>query len=213
MNPDTYIHNNLGNIWFDKNVCRGDKITIYEFDDEEQLSMIEFINMISRDYHLNATEVLLRYLPEIESRKKETYTYIRADKSHGDRWAVLMAEDGEERQINLSESYMTFYSINSMELAGATAAATAAASDSSEDDLATWDLKPGMKRCDRLLTWRTDAPCGSPIKETKEACRRCASLKRTHEQSKCSFCLSRDVPAGSKLGACCSSCNEIHRGL
>lgn len=113
MNPETYIHNDLGNIWVDKNVKRGDKITIYEFDDEEQMDKIDFIRMVSKDYNLNVNEVLSRYLPDIESKKKETYTYIRADKSHGDRWAVLLAEDGEERHINVSEAYLSFYSVNS----------------------------------------------------------------------------------------------------
>lgn len=113
MNPETYIHNDLGNIWVDKNVKRGDKITIYEFDDEEQMAMIDFIRMVSKDYNLNVNDVLSRYIPNIETKKKETYTYIRADKSHGDRWAVLMSEDDEERHINLSETYNTFYSVNS----------------------------------------------------------------------------------------------------
>jgi hypothetical protein len=112
MNPETYIHNDLGNIWCDKNVHSGDKITIYEFDDEEQMDMIDFIRMVSKDYNLNVNDVLSRYLPDIESKKKESYTYIRADKSHGDRWAVLLAEDGEERQINVSEAYLSFYSVN-----------------------------------------------------------------------------------------------------
>lgn len=112
MNPETYIHNDLGNIWCDKNVRGGDKITIYEFDDEEQMDKIDFIRMVSKDYNLNVNEVLSRYLPDIESKKKETYTYIRADKSHGDRWAVLLAEDGEERHINVSEAYLSFYSVN-----------------------------------------------------------------------------------------------------
>jgi len=112
MNPETYIHNDLGDIWYDKNVRNGDKITIYEFDDEEQMDMIDFIRMVSKDYNLNVNEVLSRYLPGIESKRKETYTYIRAEKSHGDRWAVLLAEDGEERQINVSEAYLSFYSVN-----------------------------------------------------------------------------------------------------
>ena len=112
MNPETYIHNDLGDIWYDKNVRNGDKITIYEFDDEEQMDMIDFIRVVSKDYNLNVNEVLSRYLPGIESKRKETYTYIRAEKSHGYRWAVLLAEDGEERHINLSEVFLSFYSVN-----------------------------------------------------------------------------------------------------
>ena len=111
MNPETYIHNELGDIWCDKNVRGGNKITIYEFDDEEQMNMIDFIRMVSKDYNLNVNDVLSRYLPDIESKKK-IYTYIRTDKSHGDRWAVLLTEDGEERQINVSDAYLSFYSVN-----------------------------------------------------------------------------------------------------
>lgn len=223
MNPDSYIHNDLGNIYFDDTVCCGDKITIYEFIDEQQMTMIDFARVISADYRLDVNEVLLKYFPDIDTYKKQTYTFIRVEKCRGDRWVVLLTENGEETHMNLSETYMSFYSVNSTELADVstdTVADTVAntvtdtvTQDSSEDDLATWELKPGMKRCDRSIPWRTDAPCGLPIKETKKACNRCASLKRTHEQSKCSFCLSRDVPPGSKLGACCAVCNEIHRGL
>ena len=97
---------------YNKNVRNGDKITIYEFDDEEQMDMIDFIRMVSKDYNLNVNEVLSRYLPGIESKRKETYTYIRTEKSHGDRWAILLAEDGEERHINLSEVFLSFYSVN-----------------------------------------------------------------------------------------------------
>ena len=111
MNPETYIHNELGDIWCDKNVRSGDKITIYEFDDEEQPAIVDLLRMVSRDYNLDVNDVLLRYFPEVETHKKETYTYLRAEKSHGDRWAVLLSEDDKERHINLSEIYNMFYSI------------------------------------------------------------------------------------------------------
>lgn len=116
MNPDTYIHNDLGSIWVDKNVRSGDKITLYEFDDdEEQMNKIEFIRFLSRlsnDYNLNLNDLLSRYVPDIESKKKDTYTFMRTEKCRGDRWAVLLTENGEERHINVSDTYMSFYSIN-----------------------------------------------------------------------------------------------------
>jgi hypothetical protein len=114
MNPETYIHNDLGNICFNKALRSGDKITIYEFDDENQIAMVEFINIFSKDYNLNVNEVLLRYLPNIEIYKKQTYTFIKTEKCRGDRWAILLTEDGEETHINLSEVFLSFYSINSI---------------------------------------------------------------------------------------------------
>lgn len=112
MNPDTYMNNHLENIHNDTNIKQGDKITIYEFDNEEQPAIVDLLRMVSRDYNLDVNDVLLKYFPEVETHKKETYTYLRAEKSHGDRWAVLLSEDDKERHINLSEIYNMFYSVN-----------------------------------------------------------------------------------------------------
>ena len=111
MNPETYINNNLGNLLYDPNVKKGVKITFYEFN-EEQIAIIDLIQMISRDYNLDINEVLLRYFPEIESYKRETYTFIGIDKCRGDKWVILLEEDNKEKHINLSETYDHFYSIN-----------------------------------------------------------------------------------------------------
>ena len=113
MNPNAgkkYIEKELFNIWFDETLKNGDKINVYKFDDESQVAFIEFAYQISNDYNLDETEVLLRYFPDIETRMKTTYTFIRADKCRGDRWVVLQTTDGEERHINLSETYYTYYS-------------------------------------------------------------------------------------------------------
>ena len=115
MNPATYIKNDLADILYDDKVKTGVKITVYEFDNDEQLATIDLIQVIATDYHLDVNEMLLRYFPDIETRKKETYTYIRAEKSHGDMWVVLLSEDNEERHINLSEMYdIMYYSVNSV---------------------------------------------------------------------------------------------------
>jgi hypothetical protein len=110
MNPDTYINNNLGKFIYDPNIKNGVKITFYEFN-EEQATIIDFIRMISTDYNLDTNEVLLKYFPEIESHKRETYTFIRIDKFRGDEWGVFLGEDNKEKHINLSEMYDHFYSI------------------------------------------------------------------------------------------------------
>ena len=112
MNPNAgkkYIEKPLFNIWFDETVKKGDKINVYRFDDESHVIFVDFAYLISKDYNLDETEVLLRYFPDIETRMKTTYTFIRADKCRGDRWAVLLTEDGEERHINLSETENTYY--------------------------------------------------------------------------------------------------------
>jgi hypothetical protein len=171
MNPETYIHNDLGNICFNEAVKKGDKITIYEFDDEEQMAIIDFIRMMSNDYNLNVNEVLSRYIPDIESKKKETYTYLRAEKSHGDRWAVLLAEDGEERQINLSEAYTSFYSINSSQV-----------ECDDDDEVISNSLR---KLCGTPIRWITggeDPICHNTIEQTQDMCFNCTSMKSIEER-------------------------------
>lgn len=110
MNPESYINNNLGKFVYDPNVKKGVKITFYEFN-EEQTVIIDLIRIMSTDYNLDTNELLLRYFPEIESHKRETYTFIRIDKCRGDRWAVFLEENNKEKHINLSETYDHFYSI------------------------------------------------------------------------------------------------------
>ena len=151
----------------------GDKITIYEFDDEEQMSIIDFIRMVSNDYNLNVNEVLSRYIPDIESKKKETYTYLRSEKSHGDRWVVLLAEDCKERHINLSETYMSFYSVNSL-------VTTSQVECDDVDEVISNSLPQGMKFCGTTIRWNTggeDPICYNTIEQTKEMCFSCTSMK------------------------------------
>ena len=112
MNPETYIHNELTNIRYNESVKEGDKITTYQFDSDEQVTLIDFMCQISNDYQLDVNDVLLRYIPDIES-KKTVYTFIRTDKYHGDRWVVLRTEGGEEIHINIYETNNCFYSFNS----------------------------------------------------------------------------------------------------
>jgi len=112
MNPDTYLHNDLADIRHNDNVKEGDKLTTYQFESAEQVKLIHFIWQISYDYHMDVNEVLLRYVPDIES-KKTVYTFIRTDKHHGNRWIVLRKESGEEIVINVYKTYNCFYSINS----------------------------------------------------------------------------------------------------
>ena len=112
MNPDTYIQNELRNIWYNEAVKKGDKITVYDFDSDEQVTLIDFVCMVSHDYQLDVNEVLLRYIPDIDS-KKTAYTFIRSEKSHGDRWVILRTEDDKESHINLYDTHNSFYSFNS----------------------------------------------------------------------------------------------------
>ena len=179
MNPETYIHNDLGNICFNEAVKGGDKITIYEFDDEEQMAIIDFTRMVSNDYNLNVNEVLSRYLPDIESKKKDTYTYIRTDKSHGDRWAVLLAEDGKERHINLSDTYTSYYSVNSL------VTSSQVECDDEDDEVISNSLPQGMKFCGTPIRWNTgeeDPICHNTIEQTKEMCFSCTSMKSIEER-------------------------------
>ena len=113
MNPDTYIHNDLANILSDERVKKGVKITLYEFY-KHQMVLVDFIRMVSTDYNLNVNELLLRYIPEIESQQIETYTFIRSEKFRGDEWAIFLKQDGEERHINVDEinNDILLYSIN-----------------------------------------------------------------------------------------------------
>ena len=113
MNPDTYMENHLENIHTDNLVKQGDKITLYVFDSEEQPAIIDLLRMVSRDYKLDVNEVLLRYFDDVETHKTDTYTYLRVEKSHGDKWVILLSEDGEERHINLSDTYCVYYSVHS----------------------------------------------------------------------------------------------------
>lgn len=112
MNPDTYLNNDLADIRYNDTVKEGDKITTYQFESAEQVKLIHFIWRISYDYHMDVNEVLLRYIPDIES-KKTVYTFIRTDKHHGNRWIILRTEGGEEIVINVYNIYNCFYSINS----------------------------------------------------------------------------------------------------
>ena len=112
MNPDTYLHNDLADIRHNDNVKEGDKLTTYQFESAEQVKLVHFIWRISYDYDMDVNEVLLRYVPDIES-KKTVYTFIRTDKHHGNRWIVLRKESGEEIVINVYKTYNCFYSINS----------------------------------------------------------------------------------------------------
>ena len=112
MNPETYIHNDLGNICFNEAVKGGDKITTYQFDSDEQVALIDFIRMVSNDHHLDVNDVLLRYIPDIES-KTMVYTFIRDEKCRGDKLIILQTEGGEETHINLYDAHNCFYSFNS----------------------------------------------------------------------------------------------------
>lgn len=112
MNPDTYLQNDLSDIRHNDNVKEGDKITTYQFESAEQVKLVYFIRRISYDYNMDVNEVLLRYIPDIES-KKTIYTFIRTDKHHGNRWIVLRKEGGEEIVINVYKTYNCFYSVNS----------------------------------------------------------------------------------------------------
>ncbi len=114
MNPNAckkHIDKELGNIWCDNTLKSGDKIDVYQYDDETQLAFVDFVYMIAEDYKLNVNEMLTRYFPDIETAKKTTYTYIRSDKSHGDRWAVLLTAEGDERHISLGDAYCCFYTV------------------------------------------------------------------------------------------------------
>lgn len=112
MNPATYLQNDLSDIRHNDAVKEGDKLTTYQFESAEQVKLIHFIWRISYDYDMDVNEVLLRYIPDIES-KKSVYTFIRTDKHHGNRWVVLRKEGGEEIVINVYKTYNCFYSVNS----------------------------------------------------------------------------------------------------
>ena len=112
MNPATYLQNDLSDIRHNDAVKEGDKLTTYQFESAEQVKLIHFIWRISYDYDMDVNEVLLRYIPDIES-KKTIYTFIRTDKHHGNRWVVLRKEGGEEIVINVYKTYNCFYSVNS----------------------------------------------------------------------------------------------------
>jgi len=113
MNPNTYIHNDLANILNDERVKKGVKITLYEFY-KHQMVLVDFIWKVSTDYNLNVNELIVRYIPDIESQQIETYTFIRSEKFRGDEWVIFLKEDGEERHINVDEIYNDFwlYTIN-----------------------------------------------------------------------------------------------------
>jgi hypothetical protein len=112
MNPDTYLHNDLWNIWYNETVKEGDKITIYQFDSEAEVRLHKFVYQMSSDYGLDVNEVLLRYVPDID-HIKTVYTFIKTNKHHGNKWVVLRTEDCKEIDINLYEVHNCFYSINS----------------------------------------------------------------------------------------------------
>ena len=173
MNPDTYIHNELSDILYNDNVKSGDKITLYEFDNEEQTASIDIMWAISTDFHLDVNEVILKYHPDIETHKKMTYTYLRVEKSHGDTWAILLSTDGEERHINLSETFNVYYSVHALtDVAAATDVTDTSAvvvddseSDSSESDSSESDSSESddskdntirIKCCGRIITYNTE---------------------------------------------------------
>jgi hypothetical protein len=112
MNPDTYLNNDLWNIWHNETVKEGDKISIYQFDSDGVLKLHKFVCQISSDYGIDVNEVLLRYVPDID-HIKTVYTFIRTDKHHGNKWVVLRTEDGKEINMNLYEVHNCLYSINS----------------------------------------------------------------------------------------------------
>ena len=179
MNPDTYIHNELSDILYNDNVKSGDKITLYEFDNEEQTASIDIMWAISTDFHLDVNEVILKYHPDIETHKKMTYTYLRVEKSHGDTWVILLSTDGEERHINLSESFNVYYSVHALtDVAAVTDVAVASAvvgdsskigdssesGDSESGDSESGDSESGdskdniirIKCCGRTITYNTE---------------------------------------------------------
>ena len=177
MNPDTYMNNHLENIHTDKNIKQGDKITLYDFDTEDQYAIIDLLRMVSRDYNIAVNDMLLRYFPEVNTHKKETYTYLRAEKSHGDRWVVLLSEDNEENHINLSETYHVFYSVNSL--------VTSSQVECDDDEVISNSLPQGMKLCGTPIRWNTgeeDPICHNTIEQTKEMCFSCTSMKSIEER-------------------------------
>ena len=91
--------NILENIWCDETIKEGDKISVCQFDNSSQVSIIDFACQES-----NVNDIFVD--------TSNIYTFIRTEKCRGDRWVVLLTEDGEEQHINLSETYNCFYSVN-----------------------------------------------------------------------------------------------------
>ena len=110
-----FIHTSLENIWYDDAVKAGDKIDVYKFYDEIQVTCVAMIYRIAADHNMDIQALLTRYFPDIEADKKTTYTYIRTEKWRGDRWLVLQQPGQEENtHIDLCETYLCFYSVHTL---------------------------------------------------------------------------------------------------
>jgi len=107
-----FIHNPLEEIVFDKSIKKDDKISIYQFDDEGQVGMVELIYQISIDYNLDVNKMLTKYLPINNIDKIKTYSFIAIEKCHRSTWLVLQTEKGEEIHTDLTDKYYCFYSVD-----------------------------------------------------------------------------------------------------
>ena len=107
-----FIHKPLEEIVFDKSIKKGDKISIYQFDDEGQVGMVELIYQISIDYNLDVNKMLTKYLPINNIDKKKTYSFTTIEKCHRSTWLILQTENGEEIHTDLADKYYCFYSVD-----------------------------------------------------------------------------------------------------
>ena len=107
-----FIHKPLEEIVFDKSIKKGDKISIYQFDDEGQVGMVELIYQISIDYNLDVNKMLTKYFPINETNKKKTYTFTTIEKCYRSTWLVLQTDAGEEIHTDLADKYYCFYSVD-----------------------------------------------------------------------------------------------------
>lgn len=107
-----FIHKPLEEIVCDKTIKKGDKISIYQFDNEGQVGMVELIYQISIDYNLDVNQLLVKYFPINETNRKKTYTFITIDKCQITTWLILQTDNGEEIHTDLAGKYYCFYSVN-----------------------------------------------------------------------------------------------------
>jgi hypothetical protein len=107
-----FIHKPLEEIVCDSSIKKGDKISIYHFDNEDQVAIVELIYQISIDNNLDVNQMLTKYFPINETNKKKTYTFTAVEKCQRATWLVLQTDAGEEIHTDLADKYLCFYSVN-----------------------------------------------------------------------------------------------------
>ena len=107
-----FIHKPLEEIVCDMGIKKGDKISIYQLDNEDQVAIVELIYQISIDNNLDVNQMLTKYFPINDTNKKKIYTFTTIEKCHRSTWLVLQTDAGEEIHTDLADKYFCFYSVD-----------------------------------------------------------------------------------------------------